>query len=1231
MAVENTALREELRHVPEVLQRALRLDQKRLEGHISRLQSEVRTLVADLVAANEATSSAEQRNEAVRAAAVQAATTEALQAARWAKKEALAKASAAVASALEHALSNAKVERDAVLAETKSNQEHALLEVRRLAQSKLDAAMAAAAHGARAAATEDATEIASAHGAELAMARERAEAETASFLARLTREASESSAVRDELHRTRQLGERAVQNERAAGAREKAQALEALKESYTANPIVQTREVIKEVPFEKIVNVEVQRVVHEHPRSYTSPVAQRPKEPSPGSPSALLSTSSSESTNPPLLSSSTRRASHRADPPTTCASVASAASAAAAFDGQPLADVAAPLPAASSSSNNEPLPELLQPRTPVGVAALLAPRAASTGVPSPPQQQPPPVPLPLPLRSPPSVLAVPEKALALGVKLLNQLHAEASQAAGPIAPTPRAQDSTSREVASFAPKPNAEDAAVGQWCLTQACGHTLNTTSAEAGGGQLDAVGVGVSFLAAVEVFYMQVGVAGETTMAELSGGGGSMSADATVQQLTAHTGTSLARACYDLGHRLQLDTSQLFGHPTCLVSYPEEYSCVADLMCAVQASLGRIAATTSPLLDADSQHLKGPLQSPLAFAWIDGFCSSPHASTAEVDSMRPICPEALFFASPLLGVWQRPSEPYLLRENGAGGSSSNDEQSTSLGPVALSRAQCVLESAAVLKAGGRLHIGLATHEWEDLPMLLETQLGKVAAALGVATCGGLQLPASASAGAMRSRFEGFQDGAAGALALVQRALRSWLATESTQALRRLEVAHGPRAPLHIRIDLANLLAGLGRDNEAEALFVHEATVREEVYGARHADTLSTVTTLARHLAQAGRTPEAAKLYRHAVAEYEAGFGTMSPLTLRTTVALAELLAENNCRDEASQLYRNSLKGLELTLGLQHPVTLQTIDAYGVALAEQGKRSLAASVFKRALDGYQKAYGPRHPETLGTMTNLANTLRLQGNLDAAASYYQQASRGLQMVLGDTDRETLRAMHGHASVLAQQRRHDDAAKLYAMVYEGRKALLGEDDPIMLRTLGEYAQSLLAVGRVAEGLAGLQRCLQGCERAHGAGDEETLAAMGRLAAAHERAREFTEAEAYRRHIADARARALGLRHERARAAAGRLVDNLVCQAKLLEAQDVARHHKIDWAVRQPKRTPPSSFAVPSPNMPSRACSGAPPGAKMPKGVDIEAVVMQRVAAGVQTADAEAPPSSPMSMCR
>jgi len=165
MAVENTALREELRHVPEVLQRALRLDQKRLEGHISRLQSEVRTLVADLVAANEATSSAEQRNEAVRAAAVQAATTEALQAARWAKKEALAKASAAVASALEHALSNAKVERDAVLAETKSNQEHALLEVRRLAQSKLDAAMAAAAHGARAAATEDATEIASAHGA----------------------------------------------------------------------------------------------------------------------------------------------------------------------------------------------------------------------------------------------------------------------------------------------------------------------------------------------------------------------------------------------------------------------------------------------------------------------------------------------------------------------------------------------------------------------------------------------------------------------------------------------------------------------------------------------------------------------------------------------------------------------------------------------------------------------------------------------------------------------------------------------------------------------------------------------------------------------------------------------------------------------------------------------------------------------------------------------------------
>ena len=67
-----------------------------------------------------------------------------------------------------------------------------------------------------------------------------------------------------------------------------------------------------------------------------------------------------------------------------------------------------------------------------------------------------------------------------------------------------------------------------------------------------------------------------------------------------------------------QLDTSRLFGRPTLLVSYPTS-SCIADLLGAAQSGLGRAAASAAA---------SAP---PAAFAWVDGFCASPHASASEL------------------------------------------------------------------------------------------------------------------------------------------------------------------------------------------------------------------------------------------------------------------------------------------------------------------------------------------------------------------------------------------------------------------------------------------------------------------------------------------------------------------------------------------------------------------------------------------------------------------------
>jgi hypothetical protein len=66
-----------------------------------------------------------------------------------------------------------------------------------------------------------------------------------------------------------------------------------------------------------------------------------------------------------------------------------------------------------------------------------------------------------------------------------------------------------------------------------------------------------------------------------------------------------------------QVDTSRLFGRPTLLLSYPSS-SCIADLIGAAQSGLGRAASAAA----------SAP---PPAFAWVDGFCASQHASAAEL------------------------------------------------------------------------------------------------------------------------------------------------------------------------------------------------------------------------------------------------------------------------------------------------------------------------------------------------------------------------------------------------------------------------------------------------------------------------------------------------------------------------------------------------------------------------------------------------------------------------
>ena len=629
MAAENAVLREELRRMPEELQRSSRLDQKRLEGQISRLQSEVRTLLADVVAAKEGLKQSELRIEAECAAAATVAHDEAFEAAREEKEKALRLAATHAATALEDALSRAKAERDAALAAAATRSERALAEERQRSQREI----------------ADAIARAKVEAAE-AMAAEKGE-----LHARLERVAQEAEAIRDELGRSKRAMEDAVQAERAkaqrelqaaaeraaadlAAAAEKAQreqavALKAMEESYLANPIikevevikqvVKVKEVIKEVP--KPVYVEVEKVVYrekgkpktalpwEQPRPRTAPSGLPRTAPSgvadsvtipaadappPPPPPAEHAAPPQAPPSPPKRAAPSQLASSQLNhscAPTSRAAAAAAAEAIALDAAERLTSLKLagvpmspgqrpPSGAAARASSAGGIGRLAIPPAVPGTALPLmltgtgpapAPGTALSTQPSveyimPPAPQPseagPLPPQPLPPQPAPPLLPVDEGALLAAMRLLTKLEQQAAEAArGPILPSPRRSQPSAdcnqlmgpSALMPMEPEGRAQDGGGAQdgVFVTQACADSINFE-----GGATAALGIGAPFLAALETFYMQHGVAGETTMAELCGGGERMPLSATVQQLTAHTGTSLARACFDLARLEQVMTT---------------------------------------------------------------------------------------------------------------------------------------------------------------------------------------------------------------------------------------------------------------------------------------------------------------------------------------------------------------------------------------------------------------------------------------------------------------------------------------------------------------------------------------------------------------------------------------------------------------------------------------------------------------------------------------------------
>ena len=271
VAAENAMLREELRRTTDEIQRGSRLDLQRLEGQIARQQMEVKGLLADLVAAKEATRQAELRNQHDAQVATEEATEEAFEALRQDKEDALAEVASHAEAELEQALGAALAERHAAVAAAKAKHEQRLEELEQQLRDDEEAAVARTLEQCRVEAAAEAAAAAERAKEELAAVETARQARRQEFEQQLQQASAELAALQAELVQAKQANEVTVEEVRAANAEERAAALRELEERFAANPIIREVEVIKHVEVIKEVKV-FKEVVKVLPWSAASPM-----------------------------------------------------------------------------------------------------------------------------------------------------------------------------------------------------------------------------------------------------------------------------------------------------------------------------------------------------------------------------------------------------------------------------------------------------------------------------------------------------------------------------------------------------------------------------------------------------------------------------------------------------------------------------------------------------------------------------------------------------------------------------------------------------------------------------------------------------------------------------------------------------------------------------------------------------------------------------------------------
>jgi hypothetical protein len=163
----------------------------------------------------------------------------------------------------------------------------------------------------------------------------------------------------------------------------------------------------------------------------------------------------------------------------------------------------------------------------------------------------------------------------------------------------------------------------------------------------------------------------------------------------------------------------------------------------------------------------------------------------------------------------------------------------------------------------------------------------------------------------------------------------------------------------------------LGQYASAETSHRKSSSLRKEVLGSAHPDTLTSINNLALVLYSQGKYKEAEAMNRQELEHTEKVLGPKHPDTLASTTTLALVLYSQGKYKEAEAMNWQTLALREKVLGHKHPDTLTSMSNLALVLDSQGKYEEALRLYQRASAGFYTALGKDHPNTVAVHQHYA--------------------------------------------------------------------------------------------------------------------------------------------------------------------------------------------------------------------------------------------------------------------